>query len=105
MYAGCLPAKADQVQELMQATFSQLAQKGISQEELDKVIGQLGGATILGSEDAGSRMSRLGRAELDSGIFQSLDELLTSLREVTREEVDELARYLAGQDWVRTIVS
>lgn len=105
MYAGCLPAKADQVQELMQATFSQLAQKGISQEELDKVIGQLGGATILGSEDAGSRMSRLGRAELDSGIFQSLDELLTSLRAVTREEVDELARYLAGQDWVRTIVS
>lgn len=105
MYAGCLPAKADQVQELMQSTFSQLAQKGISQEELDKVIGQLGGATILGSEDAGSRMSRLGRAELDSGIFQSLDELLTSLREVTREEVDKLARYLAGQDWVRTIVS
>ncbi len=105
MYAGCLPAKANQVQELMQATFSQLAQKGISQEELDKVIGQLGGATILGSEDAGSRMSRLGRAELDSGIFQSLDELLTSLREVTREEVDELARYIAGQDWVRTIVS
>lgn len=104
MYAGCLPAKAQMVGELMSSTFNELARDGLSQSELDKVIGQLGGGTILGSEDSGSRMSRLGRAELDSGQFLSLDELLEGIRSVTLEEVQELATYLAGQDWVTTIV-
>ena len=49
---------------------------GITEEELSKVRGQLAGSTVLGSEDSGSRMSRLGRAELDSGKFTSTDELL-----------------------------
>lgn len=104
MYAGCLPAKTEQVSELMRSTFEELVREGLTQDELDKVIGQLGGGTILGSEDAGSRMSRLGRAELDSGQFRSLDELLEGIRSVTLEEVKELAGYLAAQEWVTTIV-
>lgn len=104
MYAGCLPAKAEQVKELMHSTFKDLADRGLSQDELEKVLGQLGGSTILGSEDAGSRMSRLGRAELDSGKFLSLDELLQELRSVTLDQVNDLARYLAGQQWVSTLV-
>lgn len=104
MYAGCLPAKAEQVTELMQKTFDDLARDGLTADELEKVIGQLGGSTILGSEDAGSRMSRLGRAELDSGRFMSLDELLEGVRAVTLEDVQDLARYLAQQTWVTTVV-
>lgn len=104
MYAGCLPAKAEQVTELMQKTFDDLARDGLTADELEKVIGQLGGSTILGSEDAGSRMSRLGRAELDSGRFMSLDELLEGVRAVTLDDVQDLARYLAQQTWVTTVV-
>lgn len=104
MYAGCLPAKAEQVTELMQKTFDDLARDGLTDDELEKVIGQLGGSTILGSEDAGSRMSRLGRAELDSGRFMSLDELLEGVRAVTLDDVQDLARYLAQQTWVTTVV-
>ncbi|MFW0119664.1 M16 family metallopeptidase [Rothia sp. P5764] len=104
MYAGCLPAKTQQVGELMRSTFDELVRDGLTQDELDKVLGQLGGGTILGSEDAGSRMSRLGRAELDSGQFRSLDELLEGIRSVTLEEVQELAAFLSKQEWVTTIV-
>lgn len=104
MYAGCLPAKAEQVTELMHSTFAELVKNGLTQEELDKVKGQLGGSTILGSEDAGSRMSRLGRAELDSGKFMSLDELLESVRAVTLDEVQDLAGFLNQQDWISTVV-
>lgn len=104
MYAGCLPAKAEQVTELIQKTFDDLARDGLTADELEKVIGQLGGSTILGSEDAGSRMSRLGRAELDSGRFMSLDELLEGVRAVTLDDVQDLARYLAQQTWVTTVV-
>ncbi len=104
MYAGCLPAKAGQVAELMRSTFDDVVHDGITQEELEKVVGQLGGSTVLGSEDAGSRMSRLGRAELDSGKFTSIDELLGNVRSVTLEQVNELTRYLAAQEWVTTVV-
>lgn len=104
MYAGSLPAKTEQVMEIMQREFNQLVSQGITQDELEKVVGQLGGATILGSEDAGSRMSRLGRAELDSGQFTNLDELLAGVRSVTIEDVNELLAFLNDKDSITTIV-
>lgn len=104
MYAGCLPAKTDQVLELMNSEFDKLTAKGLTQDELTKVKGQLGGATILGSEDVGSRMSRLGRAELESGKFTTLDELLDSVRSVTLDDVQEVLNFLQEQQRVTTIV-
>lgn len=104
MYAGCMPSKTVQVQELMTAEFAKVARDGLKETELKKVVGQLGGATVMGSEDAGSRMSRLGRAELDSGKFTSLDELLEGIRAVTLEDVHELASWVAEQQMVTTIV-
>lgn len=104
MYAGCLPEKTEQVLELMNSEFEKLVAGGLTQDELDKVKGQLGGATILGSEDVGSRMSRLGRAELESGHFITLDELLANLRAVTLEEVQDLLDFLGSQNRVTTLV-
>lgn len=104
MYAGCLPAKTEQVLELMNSEFDRLVAGGLTQYELDKVKGQLGGATILGSEDVGSRMSRLGRAELESGKFTTLDELLDSVRSVSLDDVQEVLNYLSEQQRVTTIV-
>ena len=66
--------------------------------------GQLAGSTVLGSEDSGSRMSRLGHAELESGRFTSTDELLQKIRAVTLEDVHGLARYLGQQQMITTIV-
>ena len=104
MYAGCLPAKTEQVREVMGYEFDKLATAGITEEELTKVRGQLAGSTVLGSEDSGSRMSRLGRAELDSGLFTSTDELLEKIRAVSLEEVRDLAAYLGQQQMITTIV-
>lgn len=104
MYAGCLPAKVEQVQELLQSEFTKVVEHGLDERELTKVVGQLGGATIMGAEDAGSRMSRLGRAELDSGQYTSLDELLERIRAVTLEDVQALAMWFSQQQMVTTIV-
>ena len=104
MYAGCLPAKTEQVREVMGYEFDKLAAAGITEEELLKVRGQLAGSTVLGSEDSGSRMSRLGRAEMDSGQFTSTDELLEKIRAVSLEEVRELAAFLGEQQMITTIV-
>jgi len=88
----------------MGAECGALASAGVTGEELTKVRGQLAGATVLGSEDSGSGMSRLGRAELDSGLFTSTDELLEKIRAVSLEEVRDLAAYLGEQQMITTIV-
>ena len=54
-------------------------------------MGQLCGGIVLALEDTGSRMSRLGRAELVSGEYQDIDETLRLIKAVTAEQVQELA--------------
>ncbi|WP_081709842.1 M16 family metallopeptidase [Arthrobacter sp. 35W] len=104
MYAGCAPAKVGQVVSLLMAELEKLAADGITDEELSKALGQLSGGIVLALEDTGSRMSRLGRAELVSGEFLDIDETLGRIRSVTREQVQELARELAAAPRTITVV-
>ncbi|MEZ2391081.1 M16 family metallopeptidase [bacterium RCC_150] len=104
MYAGCTPSKVKQVLELLGAELDKLAAGGITEEELRKAVGQLSGGIVLALEDTGSRMSRLGRAELVSGEFQDIDETLNRIKAVTAEQVQDLARILAAAPRTVTVV-
>lgn len=104
MYAGCSPAKTGQVIELLGAELDRLAADGISADELRRAVGQLSGGIVLALEDSGSRMSRLGRAELVSGEFFDLDESLERIKAVTAEQVRELAAELASAPRTITVV-
>ncbi|UVJ40912.1 pitrilysin family protein [Arthrobacter sp. CJ23] len=104
MYAGCTPSKVKQVLGLLGAELDKLATDGITDEELRKAVGQLCGGIVLALEDTGSRMSRLGRAELVSGEFQDIDETLATIKAVTAEQVQELARVLAAAPRTVTVV-
>lgn len=104
MYAGCTPTKVRQVLDLLGAELDKLAEGGITDEELRKAVGQLSGGIVLALEDTGSRMSRLGRAELVSGEYQDIDETLRQIQAVTAAEVQELARELAAAPRTVTVV-
>ncbi|MFC7402862.1 M16 family metallopeptidase [Citricoccus sp. GCM10030269] len=95
LYAGCSPHRATDVAELMVAELERLAECGLTDEELDRACGQLSGGTVLGLEDTGSRMSRLGRAELVTGEFVDLNGALNRLRSVTADHVQAVAQRLA----------
>jgi predicted Zn-dependent peptidase len=95
LYAGCAPAKVDDVLALMRAELERLAADGVGDEELARAHGQICGGLVLGLEDTGSRMSRLGKAELVHGEFTDLDESLARVRAVTAEQVRVLAADLA----------
>jgi predicted Zn-dependent peptidase len=97
VYAGCAPAKVDQVLALLAAELERLAADGIDGDELARAHGQVCGGLVLGLEDSGSRMSRLGKAELVHGEFTGLDESLARVREVTTDDVRALAAELAGR--------
>nr|WP_240933888.1 pitrilysin family protein [Cellulomonas sp. IC4_254] len=97
LYAGCAPAKIDEVTELMVAELERLADGGITDAELRRSVGQLSGSLVLGLEDSGSRMSRLGKSELVHGELLSTQESLDRVRAVTANEVQELAADLASR--------
>ncbi|MFZ0161531.1 MAG: pitrilysin family protein [Kineosporiaceae bacterium] len=104
LYAGCAPGKVDEVVGLLGAGLDEIASAGITDEELARAHGQICGGLVLGLEDSGSRMSRLGKAELVHGEFLTLDESLSRVRAVGRHDVAALAADLAARPRSLTVV-
>jgi predicted Zn-dependent peptidase len=92
VYVGCLPKKVHQVLELCRTELAAVGYGGISQEELARGKGQMRGALVLGLEDTGSRMTRLGKSELVYGELMSVDEILRRIDAVTLDDVRAVAR-------------
>ncbi|HTJ66297.1 MAG TPA: pitrilysin family protein [Actinospica sp.] len=94
VYAGCQPKKLREVLSLCRAEIERAAADGISEQELALGIGQLRGGTVLGLEDTGSRMSRIGKSELVYGQHLSVDTVLDRIGTVTLDEVKRVATEL-----------
>ena len=94
VYAGCAPRRAHEVLDLMRVELDRVARSGLKDEEVARGKGMLRGATVLGLEDTGSRMSRIGKAELLHGDIPSIDEVLGRIEAVTPDDVRELAAEL-----------
>jgi predicted Zn-dependent peptidase len=92
VYAGTAPAKAPEVLKLLTEELDKMAANGPSEKELSAARSHIRGATALGLEDSGARMSRLGRSQLAQGRVPSLVELDAQIAAVT---VDDLARVAA----------
>jgi len=104
LYAGCQPGKADEVVSIMTAVLSDIEQHGLTADEVARGKGQLTGAMVLGLEDSGSRMSRIGKAELSFGDVLGVDDLLAKVDAVTTEQVNALADELISQPRSLTVV-
>lgn len=97
LYAGCAPPRVGEVVTLLAQGLDALAEDGLDEDELVRAKGQLCGSLVLGLEDSGSRMSRLGKAELVQGEYLGVDDALGRIRSVTAEQVRELAADLAAR--------
>jgi predicted Zn-dependent peptidase len=104
LYAGCTPAKVDEVLSLLVSELRRLAADGVPEEELIRAHGQLSGGLVLGLEDTGSRMSRLGKAELVHGEYLGLDESLERINVVTAADVQSLAGDLVSRPLTLAVV-
>ena len=104
LYAGCTPAKVDEVLRLLVSELRRLAADGVPEDELVRAHGQLSGGLVLGLEDTGSRMSRLGKAELVHGEYLGLDLALDRIRAVTAADVQSLAVDLSSRDLTLAVV-
>ncbi|MFF5226691.1 M16 family metallopeptidase [Dactylosporangium sp. NPDC000521] len=97
VYAGCAPGKVEEVLAITRDELTRVAAEGVTDAEVERGKGMLKGAVVLGLEDTGSRMSRLGKGELLYDELLSVDEVLRRVDLVTPEMVREVAAELLSR--------
>lgn len=97
IYAGTSPEYTKDVLDLTYQICNEVAEHGLSDEELRKGKEQVKGSMMLSLESTSSRMSRLGKNELLLGRDVSIDETLHGIMSVQAADVKRIARELLGQ--------
>jgi len=97
-YAGTSPERVGEVRKLILEAVAELVADGVTDREWEVARGYLEGASVLGLEDSGSVMARLGNHVCAKGKVTPLEDQLAKLRAVTPDDVHRVARrLLAGE--------
>ena len=90
-YAGCNPTKAVEVVEIIRSILTDVADNGMTHEEIERAKGAVRGSLVLSQEDSGSRMSRIGKNEIVYGQVMDFDDILKSIARVSAQDIREIA--------------
>ena len=90
-YVGCKPNKAQEAIKIIQSILYDVAENGLTSDEISRAKGAVSGSLVLSQEDTGSRMTRIGKSELVYGQVLSFDEILREISSVTPEQIKEIA--------------
>jgi len=104
VYAGCSKKRVPEVLRLIRAELDRVAADGVSADEVARSRGQLKGGMVLGLEDTGSRMSRLGKSELSYGEYLPVREVLARLDAVDETQVRAVAAELFSRETCLAVV-
>ncbi len=104
VYAACLPERFADVMRITTQVLESVARDGITESECRIAKGSLRGGLVLGLEDSSSRMSRLGRNELNYGAHRSIEHTLQQIDQVTLEQVNAVARQLLNKRYGAAVV-
>lgn len=99
IYAACLPERFDEVVRVTTDVLEDVAGDGITENECRIAKGSLRGGLVLGLEDSGSRMNRIGRSELNYGEHRSIAHTLAEIDAVTVDEVNAIAHQLLNRHY------
>ncbi len=102
--AGCSPRRLKELGQVLDHELAQLVADGVTDQELEVARSGFEGATILGLEDSGSRMSRLGSLQTIRGTVTSVDEYLAAIDAVTADDVARVIRRVLGTPPTRAVV-
>ena len=90
-YAGCSPTKAIEVVEIIRSVVADVADNGMTHEEIERAKGAVRGSLVLSQEDTGSRMSRIGKNEIVYGQVMDFDDILKAISRVSAQDIREIA--------------
>ena len=92
LYAGTNPENAVVVTKLMWEIFQELADNGVTQAEYDLALGNITGGLALRYESSIARMNRLLAAEIGTGEYLSVSEVMERFSSVTLSDVQQIAQ-------------
>ena len=90
-YAGCNPTKAVEVVEIIRSVLTDVADNGMTHQEIERAKGAVRGSLVLSQEDSGSRMSRIGKNEIVYGQVMDFDDILKSIARVNAQDIRQIA--------------
>jgi predicted Zn-dependent peptidase len=97
VYADTSPEHLDEVRDLTCRELLNVAEHGLTEEELQRAKDQVRAATLLSLDDVGSRMNRLARSLLYHGRVIPLSELVACVERVTLDDCRRAAQRLFGR--------
>ena len=104
VYAGTRPSNAEEVIRLIQQEMEQIADAGVTTEELDRVRQAAKGHLVLGLEATRARMTRLGKNEVTGGEILSADEVMTRFDAVTMDDLRRVSADVLSLDKVLAVI-
>jgi len=103
IYAGSAPARAEETLKVITGELERLAD-GVTERELAVATGGIVGSMTLSLEDSGARMHRIGRSLLVHGGIATVDEVVSTFRALTTEDLQRAARRLLAEPRVLAVV-
>jgi predicted Zn-dependent peptidase len=104
IYAGTAPSRVAELLSVIDDEIAKLVASGVTEGELAVAKGYVEGSMVLGLEDSGSRMARLGRSLMARDEIVTVDEQLERIRAVTADDVGEVAARVFGGDRALAVV-
>jgi predicted Zn-dependent peptidase len=103
-YSGTTPAKAKEVVAIMRGQLEDVAENGLAPDEFERAKGHMKGSLVLGLEDPGGRMSRLGKSEIGHGEILSVSQVLRRIDAVTVDDAKRVADRVLAQPMTTTVL-
>jgi predicted Zn-dependent peptidase len=96
VYAGTAPARVGELLQVIDDEVAKLVATGVTESELAVAKGYIEGSLVLGLEDSGSRMARLGRSLMARDEIVTVDDQLARIRAVSGDDVAAVAARVFG---------
>ena len=94
IYAGTSAGKALNAVELILDELRKLKEIALPTEELNRTRDQLKGNILMGLESSNARMANLARQEMYFHEFQTVDDIIARISEVSAADVQAMAQHL-----------
>lgn len=105
IYGGTAPNQLDELYDTITNILEDLNENGITDKELKNSKEQIKGNLMLSLESTNSRMSRNGKHELILGYHRTLDDMVESIDQVSKEDVNKLIHSIFNEGCSASLVS
>lgn len=104
IYGGTAPENTEKLQQTITGVLKEAVEQGISEEEIKRAKQSIKSSFLLGLESMESRMSRNGHQTLLGQDLLTVDEVLQTIDNITKQEVDQVVQQTFQKRFASSII-